>query len=176
LVFLLLEKGVNRHMTKRWIGLIAFLALAAGPVRGETTATMAAAGAGDGNTSVTLESGVQYQDIVIGTGPEPRRGQIVSLHYTGMLLNGKVFDSSRDKLVPHPLRIPWDTRKLVVGLDEGMYGMRVGGRRIVTMPPELGYGKRGSGQDIPPDSWLKFDVELCGVKDAVETTQSATME
>jgi peptidylprolyl isomerase len=110
---------------------------------------------------VTTESGLQYEDIVVGTGAEPRVGQTVQVHYTGTLVDGTKFDSSRDH--NQPFRFPIGTGRVIKGWDEGVISMRVGGRRRLVIPPELGYGARGAGGVIPPNATLIFDVELLRV-------------
>lgn len=107
-------------------------------------------------------SGLVYETLKEGTGPEAQSGQTVTMHYTGTLVDGKVFDSSREKGEPFTTRI--GTGDVIKGWDQGVPGMKVGERRKLTIPPELGYGARGSGGDIPPNATLIFDVELLGVK------------
>jgi FKBP-type peptidyl-prolyl cis-trans isomerase len=125
-------------------------------------------------TSVALESGVLFQDIVVGTGPEPRADQRVGFHYVGKVVEtGKVIDDSRSKIVPNPLRIKLSDGKIIKGLADGLVGMRVGGRRLVEIPPELGYGDQGVPPEIPPKAHLLFDVELVEVQD-VPTTATAS--
>ena len=107
-------------------------------------------------------SGLQYQDKTVGTGPVAKAGQLVSVHYTGWLPNGSKFDSSRDR--NEPFQFPLGGHQVIAGWDEGVAGMHVGGRRLLVIPPDLGYGARGAGGAIPPNSTLVFDVELLGVK------------
>lgn len=114
--------------------------------------------ADDGMT--TTPSGLQYRDDSVGTGAEARAGQNVSVHYTGTLLDGRKFDSSRDR--GQPFQFPLGGGRVIQGWDEGVAGMKVGGRRTLVIPPELGYGSRAIGP-IPPNSTLVFDVELLGV-------------
>jgi FKBP-type peptidyl-prolyl cis-trans isomerase len=109
----------------------------------------------------TTESGLQYRDEAVGDGPEARAGQMVSVHYTGTLTDGKKFDSSRDR--GQPFEFPLGGGRVIRGWDEGVAGMRVGGRRQLVIPPELGYGARAMGP-IPANSTLVFDVELLGVR------------
>ena len=110
---------------------------------------------------VTLPSGLTYSDEVVGTGPEAAAGQKVSVHYTGWLdeagRKGKKFDSSRDRGQPFSFG-------LGAGWDQGVAGMKVGGKRVLTIPADLGYGARGAGGAIPPNATLIFDVELLGVR------------
>mgnify|MGYP001791834478 FL=1 len=109
-------------------------------------------------TLTTTESGLQYEDIVEGTGAMPQSGQRVTVHYTGTLEDGTKFDSSRDRNRPFSFTI--GVGQVIKGWDEGVASMRVGGQRKLIIPPELGYGSRGAGGVIPPDATLLFDVEL----------------
>lgn len=111
-------------------------------------------------TVVTTPSGLQYVDVVEGTGNSPTPGQTVTVHYTGTLQNGQKFDSSRDRGQPFKFQI--GVGQVIKGWDEGVGSMKVGGRRELTIPPDLGYGARGIGP-IPPNSTLLFDVELLGI-------------
>ena len=112
----------------------------------------------DGMT--TTPSGLQYRDDVVGDGQEAKAGDTVSVHYTGTLQDGRKFDSSRDR--GQPFQFPLGGGRVIQGWDEGVAGMKVGGRRTLVIPPELGYGARAIGP-IPPNSTLVFDVELLGV-------------
>ena len=116
--------------------------------------------------TVTLPSGLQYQDEVVGTGPEPKAGQQVTVQYTGWLdesgKKGKKFDSSRDR--NQPFSFPLGAGQVIRGWDEGVATMKTGGKRTLIIPPELGYGARGAGGVIPPNATLIFDVELLGAK------------
>jgi FKBP-type peptidyl-prolyl cis-trans isomerase len=113
--------------------------------------------AASGNVETT-PSGLKYVDLVEGTGATPQAGQTVIVHYTGTLENGKKFDSSRDR--NQPFSFPLGRGQVIKGWDEGLSTMRVGGRRQLIIPPELGYGDRGAGGVIPPKATLIFDVEL----------------
>jgi peptidylprolyl isomerase len=108
----------------------------------------------------TTPSGLQYRDDAVGDGPEARAGQTVSVHYTGTLQNGTKFDSSRDR--GQPFQFHLGGGQVIRGWDEGVAGMKVGGRRTLVIPADLGYGSRAIGP-IPPNSTLVFDVELLGV-------------
>lgn len=111
---------------------------------------------------VTTPSGLRYADLVVGAGPSPRTGQTAVVHYTGTLTNGTEFDSSRRK--GRPLEFQLGRGVVIEGWDEGVATMKVGGRRRLTVPPQLGYGERGSPPAIPPNATLVFDIELLGVK------------
>lgn len=111
---------------------------------------------------VTTPSGLKYSDQVIGSGPVAVAGKTVSVHYTGWLTNGQKFDSSVDR--GQPFSFPLGAGRVIKGWDEGVQGMKVGGKRKLTIPSELGYGTRGAGGVIPPNSILVFDVELLGVQ------------
>jgi len=108
-------------------------------------------------------SGVSYWDIKVGTGAVATKGQTVTVHYTGWLTNGKKFDSSVDRGEPFEFRL--GAGEVIKGWDEGVAGMKVGGKRQLKIPPELGYGPQGTpGGPIPPNATLIFDVELLGVR------------
>src|SRR5438105_2806288 len=107
-------------------------------------------------------TGLQVVEILAGTGPEARSGQEVSVHYTGWLTNGTKFDSSRDR--GEPFSFGLGRGQVIRGWDEGVAGMKVGGRRRLVIPPELGYGSRGAGSLIPPGATLLFNVELLEVR------------
>jgi peptidylprolyl isomerase len=108
----------------------------------------------------TTPSGLKYTDLVEGTGASPQTGQKVTVHYTGTLEDGTKFDSSRDRGQPFEFKI--GVGQVIKGWDEGVGTMKVGGRRQLIIPPDLGYGARGVGP-IPPNSTLLFDVELLKV-------------
>jgi len=111
---------------------------------------------------VTTPSGLKYTELVDGTGPTPQRGQTLTVHYTGTLVNGFKFDSSRDRGTP--MEFKFGVQPMIKGWDEGLATMKVGGRRKLVVPPALGYGPQGRPPDIPGNSILIFDVELLGVK------------
>jgi FKBP-type peptidyl-prolyl cis-trans isomerase len=111
---------------------------------------------------ITTASGLIYEDTVVGEGAEATAGQYVSVHYTGWLTNGKKFDSSKDR--NDPFAFPLAQRHVIAGWDEGVQGMKVGGTRKLTIPPELGYGARGAGGVIPPNATLIFEVELLDIQ------------
>ncbi|HYE23750.1 MAG TPA: FKBP-type peptidyl-prolyl cis-trans isomerase [Clostridia bacterium] len=114
----------------------------------------------EGN-GVTTPSGLQYWDIKVGTGAEAKPVQRVKVHYTGWLLDGKKFDSSVDR--GEPFVFPLGAGRVIKGWDEGVTGMKVGGKRQLRIPAKLGYGDRGAGGVIPPGATLIFDVELLGL-------------
>jgi FKBP-type peptidyl-prolyl cis-trans isomerase FkpA len=110
--------------------------------------------------SKSTASGVEYWDIVIGTGATAVSGKTVSVHYTGWLTDGRKFDSSVDR--GKPIAFPLGAGRVIKGWDDGIVGMKVGGKRQLRIPPSLGYGIHGSGP-IPPNAVLIFDVELLSV-------------
>ncbi len=111
---------------------------------------------------VTTASGLVYEDTVVGEGAEATAGAFVTVHYTGWLTNGNKFDSSKDR--NDPFQFPLGQRHVIAGWDEGVQGMKVGGTRKLTIPPQLGYGARGAGGVIPPNATLVFEVELLEVQ------------
>ena len=111
---------------------------------------------------ITTTSGLKYVDLVIGTGESPKPGQKVSVHYTGTLENGAKFDSSVDR--GQPFVFPIGEGRVIKGWDEGVMTMKIGGKRKLIIPPDLGYGAKGAGGVIPPGATLIFEVELLGVK------------
>ncbi len=115
-----------------------------------------------GAQKVTKPDGLVMEDVKVGTGAEAKSGQKVKVHYTGWLTNGTKFDSSVDRGTPFEFNL--GAGQVIKGWDEGVAGMKIGGKRKLTIPPQLGYGARGAGALIPPNSTLVFDVELLGVK------------
>lgn len=109
----------------------------------------------------TTASGLIIEEIVVGQGDEASAGQNVTVHYTGWLTDGSKFDSSVDR--GDPFGFPLGRRHVIAGWDEGVQGMRVGGKRKLTIPSELGYGARGAGGVIPPNATLVFEVELLAI-------------
>jgi FKBP-type peptidyl-prolyl cis-trans isomerase len=112
--------------------------------------------------SIVTASGLKYQVLKVGKGPVAKAGQTVSVHYTGWLTNGKKFDSSVDR--NQPFEFTLGAGQVIRGWDEGVAGMKVGEKRKLTIPSDLGYGSAGAGGVIPPNATLVFDVELLGVK------------
>ena len=111
---------------------------------------------------IKTPSGLEYIDVKEGTGLMPQKGQQVTVHYTGTLKDGIKFDSSVDRGQPFTFTI--GVGQVIKGWDEGVSTMKVGGKRTLIIPPQLGYGERGAGNVIPPNSELHFDVELLGVQ------------
>ena len=112
--------------------------------------------------SPTTPSGLVVEDVTVGEGAVAVAGQNVKVHYTGWLTDGKKFDSSKDR--DDPFVFPLGAGRVIKGWDEGVQGMKVGGKRKLTIPPEMGYGAAGAGGVIPPNATLIFEVELLGVK------------
>jgi FKBP-type peptidyl-prolyl cis-trans isomerase FkpA len=109
-------------------------------------------------TEISTPTGLKYEDLVEGHGDAAKAGQMISVHYTGWLTDGKKFDSSKDRGQPFPFAL--GQGQVIKGWDEGVQGMKVGGKRKLTIPPELGYGSRGAAGAIPPGATLVFEVEL----------------
>jgi peptidylprolyl isomerase len=156
-------KNLARAGVLTGAALVAIIAFMAASFEPSLLATALAQTLG---TPVTTPSGLQIIDTKIGTGPSPRTGQTCVMHYTGWLYEngkkGKKFDSSVDR--SEPFEFPIGTRRVIAGWDEGVATMKVGGKRTLIIPPELGYGARGAGGAIPPNATLMFDVELLGIK------------
>jgi FKBP-type peptidyl-prolyl cis-trans isomerase len=110
----------------------------------------------------TTASGLQYEDLNEGTGDVAQSGKSVEVHYTGWLKDGTKFDSSRDR--NRPFTFTLGAGQVIKGWDEGVAGMKVGGKRKLVIPAALGYGSRGAGGVIPPNAELTFEVELLKVK------------
>lgn len=109
----------------------------------------------------TTSSGLIIEDLVVGEGAEAGAGQNISVHYTGWLTNGTKFDSSKDR--DDPFEFDLGGRSVIAGWDEGVQGMKIGGTRKLTIPPQLGYGARGAGGVIPPNATLVFEIDLLGI-------------
>jgi FKBP-type peptidyl-prolyl cis-trans isomerase len=118
------------------------------------------------NQVIEMPNGLKYTDTKTGDGSTATSGNKVSVHYTGWLYNngakGAKFDSSVDR--GQPFQFTLGAHQVIAGWDEGVAGMKVGGKRTLIIPPELGYGARGAGGVIPPNATLMFDVELLGVQ------------
>ena len=109
----------------------------------------------------TTPSGLIIEEVVVGAGAEAAAGRKITVHYTGWLVDGTKFDSSRDR--DDPFAFPLGAGRVIRGWDEGVQGMKVGGTRKLTIPPALGYGARGAGGVIPPNATLVFEVELLSI-------------
>ena len=147
-------------MTRNWILIVAAIAVigAAAAVWAQMNTGAPTKVTGNGTTT---PSGLQYWDIKVGAGVEAVNGKTVQVHYTGWLTDGKKFDSSVDRREPFSFTL--GAQQVIRGWDEGVKGMKVGGKRQLKIPPALGYGSRGAGGVIPPNATLIFDVELLGV-------------
>jgi peptidylprolyl isomerase len=139
---------------------LAFGATAAGKASPKSPAVKKAKAAS--GKEQTTASGIRFTITKIGRGEKPVRGQKVAMHYTGKLMNGKVFDSSVQQKRP-PLTFPVGVRRVIKGWDEMALDMRLGEKRVVTIPPALAYGARGAGGVIPPNATLIFEMELVGL-------------
>ncbi len=111
---------------------------------------------------VKTSSGLQYADLVVGKGREAHAGETATVHYTGTLVDGTKFDSSKDRNQPFSFRL--GAGRVIKGWDEGVEGMKIGGARKLVIPPQLGYGARGAGARIPPNATLIFQVELLDLR------------
>ena len=109
-----------------------------------------------------MSTAFKIEELEVGTGAEPKQGETILVHYTGWLTDGKKFDSSKDR--GEPFSFPLGGGRVIKGWDQGFAGMKVGGKRKLTIPPEMGYGARGAGGAIPPNATLVFEVELLGIK------------
>ena len=113
-------------------------------------------------TTVTTASGLMIEELALGEGDTAKSGDQVTVHYTGWLTNGRKFDSSLDRRDPFSFSL--GRGNVIAGWDEGVAGMKVGGKRKLTIPPEMAYGSRGAGGVIPPNATLVFEVELLAVR------------
>jgi len=165
-----------RSTTKwtRWLSLLfvgVFLLAACGEDQGSENGDADAGAeveAEDGcfTEPTTMDSGLVIEDLECGDGAEATAGNSVSVHYTGTLEDGTKFDSSLDR--DQPFEFNLGAGQVIAGWDEGVAGMKVGGKRKLTIPPELGYGEAGAGGVIPPNATLIFEVELLEVTEAGE--------
>jgi len=115
---------------------------------------------GQAGTEITTESGLKYTDLKVGDGATPRMGQSVRVHYIGWLENGKEFNNSYKGGQP----VDFKMGQLIPGWNEALQSMKVGGKRRIVVPPNLGYGAKGSPPNIPPNATLTFEIELLGVR------------
>ena len=144
--------------------LLAVFAMTSGSAQNNkvtTTSTTASPTKVTGNPTKTA-SGLEYWDIKAGTGDTAVKGQQVRVHYTGWLTDGKKFDSSVDR--GEPFVFPLGAGRVIKGWDEGVASMKVGGKRTLRIPPDLGYGSRGAGGVIPPNATLLFEVQLVDLR------------
>ena len=146
-----------KKTTRILLGALAAIVLAALPASGDGKK-------GESKMQKT-PSGLQYEDVKVGTGAQPKTGQTCVMHYTGWLwedgAKGKKFDSSVDR--GQPFEFPLGQGRVIKGWDEGVATMKVGGKRKLVIPAHLGYGDRGAGGVIPPGATLIFEVELLGI-------------
>src|SRR4051794_5878479 len=147
--------GGATRLLLAWLLALASAAMACSP-------SAAPRSAGSSAAEVTMPDGLKYTDDQVGTGAEAQAGKTAVVHYTGWLMDGTKFDSSRDR--NQPFSFPLGREAVIKGWDEGVSGMKVGGKRTLIIPPELGYGARGAGGVIPPNATLKFEVELVDVR------------
>ena len=152
----------SKRRSNRRTQTIAVVAIAALAVAGVLFAGLfILRGGGSSAGEVTTASGLRYIDEVVGSGASPKPGQNVTVNYTGTLENGTKFDSSFDRGTPYTFRFGRDP--VIQGWDEGLVSMKVGGKRRLIVPPQLGYGSEGR-PGIPPNATLIFEVELLGVQ------------
>ena len=162
--------------TALWSGAALLALIASGCYQASTTQTATSSAASSANSStpavkpaapaaagqeVLLAGGLKYVDLKVGDGDIAEAGLRATVHYTGWLTDGTKFDSSVDRGQPFAFRV--GGHEVISGWDEGVKGMRIGGKRKLTIPPDMGYGANGSPPVIPPNSTLVFDVELLGL-------------
>jgi len=152
--------------TQAGAGLLGLLVAAGILATGVVATGLLPAAAAAEENAVTTPSGLKVEDTKVGEGASPRPGQICIMHYTGWLYEdgakGAKFDSSLDR--GEPFEFPIGTGRVIKGWDEGVASMKVGGKRTLIIPPDLGYGARGAGGVIPPNATLIFEVELLGLR------------
>lgn len=148
----------GRNRQARIIAIVVVVVLAASAI----AYLISTRRSGQTGTEVTTASGLKYIDMTEGTGATPRNGQTLSVHYIGTLQNGTKFDSSYDRGRPYVFKL--GTGSVIKGWDEGLLTMKVGGKRKLIIPPDLGYGPRGNPPNIPGNATLLFEVELVDVK------------
>ena len=149
------NSATNRNLR---IGAVIVLIVLAGSVVGYLVSRRGP----QANAEVTTASGLKIQDLRVGDGPSPVPGQTIKVNYIGTLENGREFDNSYKRGTPVDFKI--GVGKVIKGWDEGLMGMKVGGKRKLFIPSKLGYGTFGKPPDIPPNSNLVFEIELLGVK------------
>lgn len=147
----------ERNKQARLVAILVVIALAGAAV----TYLIVNRNSSSGGTEVVTPSGLKYTDVAEGTGATTQNGQMLTVHYTGTLQNGTKFDSSLDRGRPYQFRL--GSGSVIKGWDEGLLGMKVGGKRKLVIPAALGYGARGT-PNIPPNSTLLFDIELIDAK------------
>jgi len=140
---------------------VVVAATACGSDEGGSDGSAAGGEEGCDTSMVTTDSGLQYQDSECGEGPEAASGDLVTVHYTGKLENGETFDSS---VGGEPFTFQLGVSQVIQGWHEGMAGMSVGGKRTLTIPPEIGYGKAGSPPVIPRKATVIFDIEVLEIQ------------
>ncbi len=175
----MLDHLSRAHSAPRYFGVVTLLslgilAMGGGPAWAEETTAPATANkaaaevtsptASTAPGDVITSGALKYQDLKVGTGQAATRGKNISIHYKGTTPDGKLVDDSRIKFVPKPFNLVLGTNVLVPGMEQGIVGMKVGGVRRITIPPELGYGARAMG-DLPPNSTLIFEVELVAMQE-----------
>lgn len=144
-------------------GIVYVLNYKAKPIQTQKEVVAESSPVVENNTMQNNEAqGLKIEDLVVGTGAEATNGKLISVHYTGTLTNGTKFDSSKDR--NEPFEFTLGAGQVIQGWDLGFSGMKVGGKRKLTIPAELGYGAQGAGGVIPPNATLIFEVELLGVK------------
>ena len=149
------------------LGLFAIFGAAAGCGGEKSAAPSTSSPMKVSGQPTTTASGLQYWDIVVGTGPSATPGNVVKVHYTGFLTSGEKFDSSRDR--GEPFSFPLGGGQVIKGWDEGVAGMKVGGKRQLRIPPELAYGEAGTPDGtIPANATLIFDVQLLTVQEPAQ--------
>ncbi|MFN2588974.1 MAG: FKBP-type peptidyl-prolyl cis-trans isomerase [Actinomycetota bacterium] len=148
--------------SRGWIALLASLLVVVAACGDDTDGGGGGAGGCEEGATVTTDSGLEYEEIECGDGEEVARGDTIVVHYTGTLENGEEFDSSRGG---EPVSFVLESGSLIEGWVEGIPGMREGGRRELTIPPDLGYGEAGNPPVIPGDATLMFDVEVIEVQE-----------
>jgi FKBP-type peptidyl-prolyl cis-trans isomerase FkpA len=148
------DAGAGRARAARWLLTLTLVVSCA-------SSGAASGGGGGGSARKATASGLEYEDLTVGQGAEAHAGATVIVHYTGWLVDGTKFDSSLDKGEPFVFRIGGG--QVIRGWDEGLAGMKVGGKRRLTVPARLGYGDRARG-NIPAGSTLVFEIQLLGVK------------